>query len=264
MFDYFSMRHQLAANNYVADSLTQRSEEVLHQREQIQKFAVELNALKDKLVQLNNFKEKIRIIANIDRPYGYDSFFGVGGEAPDDLIPSIELTERHQQLIKDMHQQIDLLDSTSNQQRNDFESLLNKLAAQKNLLAHMPAIRPASGWVTSQFGYRQSPFTGKREFHKGLDIANRVGTPIVATANGIVSYSGKKGMLGNVVIIDHGHGLITRYGHLDSLEIKVGALVKRGQVIARMGNSGKCADPHLHYEVRLNGVPINPTKYILN
>lgn len=264
MFDYFSMRSRLAAKNHIEKSLAQQSEEVLHQREQIQKFAVEINALKDKLVQLNKFEEQIRVIANLDQPNGHDGLFGVGGSAPDDLNPNIELTERHQRLIKDMHQQIGRLDTASNHQRTDFESLLGKLEAQKNLLAHTPAIRPVGGWITSRFGYRQSPFTGKREFHKGLDIANRRGTPIIATADGTVSYSGMKGMLGNVVIIDHGHGLVTRYGHIDSLEVTVGATIKRGQLIARMGNTGRSTGPHLHYEIRLNGVPVNPTKYILN
>lgn len=264
IFDYFSMRSQLAAKHHIGKSLAQQSEEVLHQREQIQKFAIEINALKDKLVQLNKFEEQIRIIANIDQHNGHDGLFGVGGSAPDDLNPNIELTERHQRLIKDMHQQIGQLDTASNHQRTGFKSLLVKLEAQKNLLAHTPAIRPTGGWVTSRFGYRQSPFTGKREFHKGLDIANHAGTPIVATADGIISYSGKKGMLGNLVIIDHGHGLVTRYGHIDTLEVEVGATVKRGQIIARMGNTGRSTGPHLHYEVRLNGVPVNPTKYILN
>ncbi len=264
MLDYFAMRSQLAAKNHIEKSFAQQSEEVLHQREQIQKFATEINALKDKLIQLNKFEEQIRIIANIDQPNGHDGLFGVGGSAPDDLNPNIELTERHQRLIKDMHRQIGQLDSASNRQRTDFESLLGRLEAQKNLLAHTPAIRPTSGWMTSRFGYRQSPFTGKREFHRGLDIANRVGTPIIATADGVVTYSDKKGMLGKVVIVDHGHGLVTRYGHTDALKVKVGSTVKRGQVIAHMGNSGRSTGPHLHYEVRLNGVPVNPTKYILN
>jgi murein DD-endopeptidase MepM/ murein hydrolase activator NlpD len=264
LFDYFAMQRQLSAKHRMEKSLAQQTEEVLHQREQIQKFAVEINALKDKLIQLNKFEEQIRIIANIDQPNSHDGLFGVGGSAPDDLNPKIELTLRHQRLIKDMHQQIGQLDTASNHQKDDFESLLGKLEAQKNLLAHTPAIRPVGGWITSRFGYRQSPFTDKREFHKGLDIANRIGTPIVATADGVVSYSGKKGMLGNVIVIDHGHGLVTRYGHIGSMEVKLGATVKRGQIVARMGNSGRSTGPHLHYEVRLNGVPVNPTKYILN
>jgi murein DD-endopeptidase MepM/ murein hydrolase activator NlpD len=262
--DYFSVRSQLAKKNQIERSLARQSEEVLHQREQIQKFAAKINILKDKLVQLNQFEEQIRIIANIDQPSGHDGLFGVGGSPPDDLNPNIELTGRHQQLIKDMHRQIGQLDAASTRQRSGFESLLEKLEAQKNLLAHTPAIRPVSGWVTSRFGYRQSPFTGKREFHKGLDIANRVGTPIVATADGVVSYSGRKGLLGKVVVIDHGHGLVTRYGHVDALKVEVGAAVNRGQVIAHVGNTGRSTGPHLHYEVRLNGVPVNPTAYIQN
>ena len=124
--------------------------------------------------------------------------------------------------------------------------------------------RPALGWPTSKFGYRHSPFTGKREFHKGLDIANRKGSPIVATADGIVTFTGRKGLLGEVLVVDHGHGIVTRYAHLDKIISKKGTRVERGQVIAHMGNSGRSTGPHLHYEVRLNGVPVNPTKYILN
>jgi murein DD-endopeptidase MepM/ murein hydrolase activator NlpD len=264
LIDYLAIKSRLASKFNLEKSLAQQTEEVLHQREQIQKFAVEINELKEQLVQLNRFEEQIRIIANIDQPDNHDGLFGVGGSAPDDLNSNIELTERHQRLIKDMHQQIGQLETASDYQKDDFESLLGKLEAQKNLLAHTPAIRPVNGWISSQFGYRQSPFTGKREFHKGLDIANRIGTPIIATADGVVSYSGKKGMMGNLVVIDHGHGLLTRYGHIDKVEVKVGALVKRGQIIARMGNTGRSTGPHVHYEVRLNGMPVNPSKYILN
>jgi murein DD-endopeptidase MepM/ murein hydrolase activator NlpD len=262
--DYFLVRHQLTAKNHIQRTLARQSEEVLLQREQIQRFAVKINALKKKLVQLNQFEEKIRILADIDHPGGQEGLFGVGGSAPEDLNPNIELTERHQQLIKDMHHQIGQLDEASTRQINGFESLLEKLEVQKNLLAHTPAIRPAAGWVSSRFGYRQSPFTGKREFHKGLDIANRIGTPIVATADGTVTYSGKKGLFGNFVVIDHGHGLITRYGHIGELKVGVGDAVKRGRIIALMGNTGRSTGPHLHYEVRLNGVPVNPTAYIQN
>lgn len=264
LFDYLTIHSRLATKNHVEKALAQQTEEVRHQREQIHRFATEINDLKEKLIRLNKFEEQIRIIANIDQPNSHDSLFGVGGSTPDDLNPNIELTERHQRLIKDMHQHINQLDTASSHQIASFESLLDRLEAQKNLLAHTPAIRPCAGWISSRFGYRQSPFTGRREFHKGLDIANRVGTPIVASADGIVSYCGKKGLIGNLVVIDHGHGLVTRYGHVNSAEVHVGAVVKRGQIIAHMGNTGRSTGPHLHYEVRLNGLQVNPSKYILN
>jgi murein DD-endopeptidase MepM/ murein hydrolase activator NlpD len=142
--------------------------------------------------------------------------------------------------------------------------LFETLEGQRNLLASTPAIRPSSGWMTSRFGYRTSPFTGRKEFHKGVDIANRKGTAILATADGIVSFAGQKGAMGNIVVIDHGHGLVTRYAHLSKALKKRGEAVKRGDIIAQMGNSGRSTGPHLHYEVQLNGVPVNPAKYILN
>ncbi len=263
-FDYFTLHKELTNKKTLECNFAQQTEDVLHQREQIQKFALEINELKVKLVELNRFEERIRIIANINQPDNQDGLFGVGGSAPEDLNPNIELTQRHQSLIKDMHKQIGQLDSASNIQHGDFKSLLGKLEEQKNLLAHTPAIRPARGWMTSSFGYRHSPFTGKREFHKGLDIANRKGTEILATADGVVSFVGKKGNLGNIVVIDHGHGLTTRYAHLDKTLQKRGERVKRGERIAHMGNSGRSTGPHLHYEVWLNGIPVNPSKFILN
>lgn len=264
IFDYACVQLNLSDKRGLESNLAHQTEEVLHQREQIQKFAKEINALKDKLVQLNEFEQKIRIIANIDQPNKRDGLFGVGGSAQEDLNPNMELTQRHHGLIKDMHQKIGQLDSASLSQRDDFEMMLGKLEEQKNLLAHTPAIRPARGWLTSSFGYRQSPFTGKREFHRGMDIANQKGTPIIATADGVISFAAGKGLLGNLVVIDHGHGIITRYGHVDEIVVNPGDRVKRGQTVALMGNTGRSTGPHLHYELRLNGVPINPSKYILN
>lgn len=262
--DYIQMHSMVQGKEVLARQLAMQTEEVLHQREQIQKFAKEINAFKEKLVQLDQFEKSIRIIANIDKPERSDGLFGIGGSAPEDLNPNLDLNQRHQRLIKDMHQQMGQLNNATAVKSDHFESLLGKLEAQKNLLAHTPAIRPARGWTTSKFGYRQSPFTGKREFHKGLDIANRKGSPIVATADGIVTFTGRKGLLGEVLVVDHGHGIVTRYAHLDKIVAQKGTRVERGEIIARMGNSGRSTGPHLHYEVRLNGVPVNPTKYILN
>lgn len=264
LFDYFSLHRKLADKKTLESDFASQTEDILHQREQIQKFAKEINELKEKLLALNRFEERIRIIANISQPDNHDGLFGVGGSTPEDLNPDIELTRRHQSLMKDMHKQIGQLDAASTVQKSDFKSLLGKLEEQKNLLAHTPAIRPAPGWITSSFGYRHSPFTGKREFHKGLDIANRKGTEILATADGVVSFVGKKGNLGKMLVVDHGYGLTTRYAHLDKAIHKRGDRVKRGEPIALMGNSGRSTGPHLHYEVWLNGMPVNPSKFILN
>ncbi len=262
--DYQTLRKSLAANRYVAQTIDEQREEIGQQRLQIQSFANEINALKEKLVGLDQFEEKIRVIANLAPSQSDDNLFGVGGAAPEDLDPRLELTQRHEGLMREMHQQVDELHTASQRQETSFGTLLDQLEGQRSLLASTPAIRPADGWMTSRFGNRVSPFTGRKEFHKGVDIANRKGTVILATANGIVSYVGKKGPMGNVLVIDHGHGMITRYAHLSEALKKQGEKVKRGDIIAQMGNSGRSTGPHLHYEVHLNGVPVNPSTYILN
>lgn len=263
-FDYLVLHKSISDKDALKRDLALQTEEVLHQREQIQNFAAEINALKNRLVKLDEFEKRIRIIANIDDKENGDGLFGVGGSAPEDLNPNIELTQRHQRLIRDMHRRIGQLNKATDNQSEDFEHLLDSLEAQKNLMAHTPAIRPVEGWITSGFGYRQSPFTGKKEFHKGIDFANRTGTKILAPADGVVSFVGPRGFYGQLMVIDHGHGVTTRYAHLDKALLKQGDRVVRGETIAQMGNTGRSTGPHLHYEVRLNGVPVNPSKYIMN
>ena len=264
LYDYQALRRSLAGQRQMAQTIGEQQEEIGQQRLQIQTFAHEINSLKDHLVKLDQFEEKIRVMANLDPGQANNNLFGVGGAAPEDLDPQLELTQRHEGLMREMHQQVDDLGTASQRQENSFDTLLGKLEGQRNMLASTPAIRPTSGWMTSRFGNRVSPFTGKKEFHKGLDIANRHGTAVVATANGIVSFVGTKGAMGNVVVIDHGHGIVTRYAHLSKGLKKNGEQVKRGDIIAQMGSSGRSTGPHLHYEVHLNGVPVNPSIYILN
>ena len=268
VYDYYNLRETTSRLQNREIYFTSQMEEIRLQRKQIQEFATEINALKAKLLALNNFEKKIRIIANIEDSNDSDNIFGVGGSVPEDLDPQIPLKEKHNSLIRDMHEQIEQLSRASGSQREEFEALLRSLEDQQNLLASTPAIRPVSrgvkSWVTSRFGYRKSPFTGRREFHKAYDVAARPGTPILATADGIVTFAGKKGLYGNVIIIDHGHGMVTRYGHCAKLLKKRGEKVGRWETIALLGNTGRSTGPHVHYEVRLNGIPVNPEKYILN
>ena len=264
MYDYYDVKLKLSNIRGVESDLSEQSDTIVTQRKQIKKFADEINSLKSKLVDLNNFEKQLRIVANIEKPVDQDNLFGVGGSIPDDLDTQIPLTDKHNSLVREMHEQNRQLDFASRNQKQGFESLLKYLENQRNLLASTPAIRPVSGWTSSRFGYRVSPFTGLREFHKGLDIATRIGTPIVATADGVVTFAGRKGLLGKMIIIDHGHGMVTRYGHANKLLKKRGESIKRGDTIALVGNTGRSTGPHLHYEVRLNGIPVNPETYILN
>ncbi len=264
LYDYHGLRQTLAGKAQMSRTLADQHDEILQHRLQIQSFAHEINTLKDKLVKLNRFEEKIRVIANLDPVSDDDQLFGVGGPAPEDLDPQLDPTQRHEGLMRDMHHQFNQLDTAAVHQENRFGILLDQLEGQRNLLASTPAIRPTSGWTTSRFGNRTSPFTGRQEFHKGLDIANRKGTAVLATAEGVVTFVGTKGPLGNVVVIDHGHGMITRYAHLSQSLKQRGEAVKRGDIIGQMGSSGRTTGPHLHYEVHLNGVPVNPETYILN
>ncbi len=141
--------------------------------------------------------------------------------------------------------------------------LWGKLSQKKDLLLATPSILPARGWLTSRFGYRSDPFTGKPTMHSGLDIAAMHGTPVVAASSGIVSYVGYEAGYGKIVTIDHGYGVSTRYAHNSELFVKVGQKVKRREKIAAVGSTGRSSGPHLHYEVRVEGVPVDPENYIL-
>ncbi|MFW6374017.1 MAG: M23 family metallopeptidase [Thermodesulfobacteriota bacterium] len=245
-------------------TLAGQRETVAVQRMQIQKFARDINRLKTKVTALSGFEKQIRIIANLDHPEAQDGLFGIGGSMPEDLDPKLDLTQKHNSLMREMHGQIDQINEAAVIQEDGFQALIDELENKKNLLASTPAIRPSKGLYTSIFGRRKSPFTGLNEFHKGLDIASAEGTPVLATADGTVTYADVKGNYGNMLVIDHGHGMVTRYAHLKEFLKAPGEKVKRGEKIALMGNTGRSTGPHVHYEVRFNGVPVDPQKYILN
>jgi murein DD-endopeptidase MepM/ murein hydrolase activator NlpD len=264
VYDYYRLKKIFFNADDMKYRLSDQQEEIAIQRKQIQNFAKEINTLKSNLLVLNDFEKKIRVIANIEKPAEKDSLFGVGGSIPEDLDPGLDLSEKHNSLIREMHEQMDQLKVASTNQSDGFESLLKYLEDQRNLLASTPAISPARGWITSKFGYRISPFTGKREFHKGIDIGARKKSSVIATADGVISFIGRKGLLGRVIAVDHGHGVVTRYGHIHKALKKRGENVKRGDVIALVGNTGRTTGSHLHYEVLLNGIPVNPRKYILD
>lgn len=140
---------------------------------------------------------------------------------------------------------------------------IERTARSTDKMAAQPTIWPASGEVTSGFGWRNSPWEDGSELHPGVDIANSMGTPIVATADGGVVQSGPAGGYGNIVQIDHGNGIVTIYGHNSSTLVKVGQSVKKGQVISYLGSTGRSTGPHVHYEVRVNGTAVDPMSFMV-
>lgn len=132
------------------------------------------------------------------------------------------------------------------------------------LIMNTPTMAPADGWISSGFGYRFSPFTNRRTHHKGIDFAAEIGTPIKAPAHGRVSRVGYDKGYGNHITIDHGNGLSTKYAHCSKTFVQEGEKIQRGQLIGLVGNTGRSTGPHLHYEVRRDGVAINPRKYLLD
>ena len=138
------------------------------------------------------------------------------------------------------------------------------MSEKESQLRSTPSIRPVRGWVTSKFGFRISPFTQRPVMHAGLDIAAAPGTEVRAPADGVVSFSGFDAGYGKLVSLDHGYGYVTRYGHNSKIFVSVGQKIKRGQVIALVGNTGRSTGPHLHYEVRVGGLPVDPVNFILN
>jgi len=243
--------------DYVATKLD-RSElerlqvENLSQREELHRLAVQLEDLRQELVVVAQNDAKVRVMAKLTAPKG-DSMAGIGGPSREDDV-SREYNAI-QQRIDEVRRQIDL-------RRESQEEIQGILNDQRSLLAAKPSGWPVKGWLTSSFGMRRDPFNGKRKMHEGLDIASRTGTPVYATADGIVSSIRTEPGYGKVVTIDHGYGYRTVYGHNSKYHVKVGQRVRRGDLIASVGNTGRSTGSHVHYEVRLNGVPVNPRKYL--
>jgi murein DD-endopeptidase MepM/ murein hydrolase activator NlpD len=234
------------------------------QKRQLDQLAKRIDQTTKKLYELKEFDRKLRIMVNLETSEGKKEFQGVGGSDPILFQPQHNMAKTHKDLVRSMHSAIDNLDSEIALCEKDKTELHKFLENQKVLLASTPSIWPTNGWLSSRFGYRISPFTGKKEFHRGIDIATRMGAPIVAPADGIVLKIYSDHGYGKVLAVSHGYGVITIYAHLNKALVKKGQYVKRGETIALVGNSGRSTGPHLHYEVHLNRVAVDPLRYVLN
>lgn len=170
------------------------------------------------------------------------------------MAPGLTSPENTFALLKDLLQG---LESRLQTVRSDVDK-------RNQLAAATPSIWPTHGWLSSSMGNRADPLTGERDFHPGLDISADKGDPVYATADGQVTHATSAGNYGNLVIVDHGYGLETRYGHLSAFKITHGQKVRRGDLLGLVGSTGRTTGPHLHYEVRANGRILNPLQLLLN
>jgi len=185
---------------------------------------------------------------------------GTGG--PTNLTPS--LRSETEWLAYNTEAEVDRLLRLSGFELEKYSELETGLGDLKDRLDHTPSIWPVKGWLQRGFGMKTDPFTGSRRLHRGLDISNNTGTPIFAPAAGRVQSVLADRELGRLIVIEHDYGFVTRYGHLSQIDVVRGQKVERGDVIGRMGSTGRSTGPHLHYEVWCNGNILNPLDYILD
>lgn len=283
VWDYWRLR----ADNFELAGLRV---EALEQREQIALFNNRLTQVDEQIGKLTELERKVRIIANLP------GTAAVGGEGVTELAPEgeavgplaggpVDLTEPSMDsqgqggdepmgeldngmtgaaILGAMGEKAVVLADGAGSRADSLEVLLEQLAEKRQRLVSMPSIWPAKGWLTSRFGPRVSPFTGRSQVHAGIDIAAASGTSIYAPARGRVTFAGRKGPLGNALVVDHGFGVKTVYGHTKEIHVSTGDTVERGQEIAAIGSTGRSTGPHLHYVVEVNGKARDPLDYIFD
>lgn len=253
--------HQEAAYRAEVDRLQELNQA---QEFHIQRFADRLGHLNRQMERLEDFHAKLKILANLDLQEHKDAAMAAGGPRSDTPEMSRYLEKNLQNQIQRIQWELEELQLNAAVQEQNAYRVERFFESQRSLLAATPAVWPVRGWITSGFGRRLSPFTNTMRMHEGIDICARQGTPVKATADGVVIYAGWKTDYGKMVTLDHGYGYRTRYGHLSKIYVRNGQHVDRGEIVGAVGTTGRSTGPHLHYEVKVNGVPENPKKYILD
>jgi murein DD-endopeptidase MepM/ murein hydrolase activator NlpD len=218
--------------------------------------AYEENAsqLQAKVLTLQNIVTKLGVMAGVEQSLPDASIGGVGGLTRSETTPpSVDIAST----LRSLDQKVGTLSEKSTRLETYFKD-------RREILASTPSIWPLRGYLSERFGNRIDPFTGLRDFHPGIDISVPRGTKVYAPADGVVVFCGVKNGYGNAMVIDHGYGIVTRYGHMDGFNVRPGQRVKRGDIIGFSGNTGRSTAPHLHYEVWVNDQMRNPIEYILD
>jgi len=238
-------------------------EELMQQKAQVQNFALNLLDYKRQMFLLRDLDTKLRRAVSLGPRDKAQQVLGIGGPDELGLQNLTALGEKRQaEALKEMSEELSQLKGAASRQEASLQMLIEYFEDKRSLHASTPSVWPVRGWVTSRYGARISPFSGISKLHEGIDIAAQTGTPVVASADGVVVKAAFSTGYGNMVEISHGYGIRTLYAHNSRLNVKAGQRVHRGDVIAYAGDSGSSTGPHLHYEVTVNGLPVNPAKYL--
>ena len=219
-------------------------------RKENETFRLSARQLSEKISSLEITSKKLEILSGLD----IGSLGGVGGPSIYDN-PLLNLDRRALiRHFRSLERKRISLDSTLRQLQEVYNT-------RTSLMAATPAIMPVHGYPSGGFGYRMDPLNGQRDFHPGIDISAPRGNKVKATADGVVSFARRNVGYGKLVRLEHPFGISTRYGHLDRFTVKTGQRVKKGDIIGYVGSTGRSTGPHLHYEVRINGQPLNPLRF---
>ncbi len=262
VMNYFTLRFAADLNlpylhNVVASTQQQQYEKTQsYLRENLNAMAIRLGQMQAQLLRLDTLGERLAKIAGFKpQELLFDQAPGRGGAVS--TIPNQDIS------LGDFTKQLDLL-TRQVDDRSDklgvLESLFTFDSAKKKLVPTMLPVE--GGWHSSNYGWRIDPFTGQRAFHEGIDFMAEQGTAVMAAAGGVVVYSDFHPQYGNMIEIDHGNDLITRYAHANKRLVKLGDVVLRGAKIAEVGRTGRATGTHLHFEVRQRGAPQNPTQFL--
>jgi murein DD-endopeptidase MepM/ murein hydrolase activator NlpD len=222
----------------------------------IDALTLRIGQMQAQMLRLNALGGRLVSQSDLDKgEFDFDAVPALGG--PEDFA------HRESVPLADFLSMLDQLE-TEMEDRDQKLSVLESLLLSRSLSERvMPSGRPVEdGWLSSRYGKRNDPFTGKQDFHNGLDFAGKKGSEVIAVGDGVVSWAGKKSGYGYLIEINHGNGYATRYGHNQSHMVKVGDTVKKGQQIALMGSTGRSTGPHVHFEVLRNGKKVNPSSFI--
>ena len=249
-----------AESRQLGQKLSDAERTIEEQSGQMLSMVSRLTEVSADLQRVEQFDTKLRLMMNMEK----EPAEVVGRSTREDFSKTYLPLHRQELVARKMQAFLRQMSEDVRLEEVRQQDLLRVMRANRDTLLALPSIWPVEGFVSSSFGGRASPFGGGGAFHKGLDINNRMGTPIIATARGTVTLAGYDGAYGISVEVDHGGGIVTKYAHMQRTIVKQGQWLKRGELIGYIGMTGRTTGPHLHYEVRLSGVPVNPMRYILN